>query len=127
MGDFDTYLMNVSLELFPPLNDILGTQLVENNIFNHNDQNKTRKQYEFISMQSDFVIKDKRIRKRKHGPDTMCSNCLTQETPEWRHHPLTKEILCNACGLRIRKKIRQQKNEFTKESNECFSISCEYA
>uniref|UniRef100_A0A0A9B6E2 GATA-type domain-containing protein n=1 Tax=Arundo donax TaxID=35708 RepID=A0A0A9B6E2_ARUDO len=31
-----------------------------------------------------------------------CSNCLSYETPRWRHGPLGLAMLCNACGLRLK-------------------------
>ena len=117
MGDFNQSLLDISLELFPPLNDILGDQLPQN-IIGKSDQKK----------EINNIPVKKKTRKRKHGPDTICSNCSTQETPEWRHHPLSREIVCNACGLRIRKQIKmQKKNEFLNISNESFTTNYEYA
>lgn len=107
MGDFNQSLLDISLELFPPLNDILGDQLTQN-IIGKSDHDQ-QKEISNFEDKYDVLVKKQRTRKRKHGPDTICSNCSTQETPEWRHHPLTREIVCNACGLRIRKQIKMQK------------------
>ncbi|KAJ3088781.1 hypothetical protein HK102_007927 [Quaeritorhiza haematococci] len=29
----------------------------------------------------------------------MCANCCTQQTPSWRRCAVTRQLLCNACGL----------------------------
>ncbi|KAI8573656.1 hypothetical protein RHMOL_Rhmol01G0294100 [Rhododendron molle] len=31
---------------------------------------------------------------------TKCSHCETRNTPQWRHGPMGKNTLCNACGVR---------------------------
>ncbi|KAJ2851808.1 Sodium- and chloride-dependent GABA transporter 1 [Coemansia brasiliensis] len=36
------------------------------------------------------------------GSYKCCANCLTAETPSWRRHPETQQLLCNACGLYLR-------------------------
>ncbi|KAJ2665584.1 hypothetical protein IWW48_000035 [Coemansia sp. RSA 1200] len=36
------------------------------------------------------------------GTSKRCANCSTAETPSWRRHPDTQELLCNACGLYLR-------------------------
>ncbi|KAJ1875744.1 Sodium- and chloride-dependent GABA transporter 1 [Coemansia sp. RSA 990] len=36
------------------------------------------------------------------GSYKCCANCLTAETPSWRRHPDTQQLLCNACGLYLR-------------------------
>ncbi|KAJ2551053.1 Sodium- and chloride-dependent GABA transporter 1 [Coemansia sp. RSA 1933] len=36
------------------------------------------------------------------GTCKRCANCCTAETPSWRRHPETQELLCNACGLYLR-------------------------
>ncbi|KAJ1666776.1 GATA zinc finger protein 3 [Coemansia sp. RSA 1646] len=36
------------------------------------------------------------------GTCKRCANCYTAETPSWRRHPDTQELLCNACGLYLR-------------------------
>ncbi|KAJ2357504.1 Sodium- and chloride-dependent GABA transporter 1 [Coemansia erecta] len=36
------------------------------------------------------------------GSYKCCANCMTAETPSWRRHPDTQELLCNACGLYLR-------------------------
>ncbi|KAJ2462900.1 hypothetical protein GGI02_005354, partial [Coemansia sp. RSA 2322] len=36
------------------------------------------------------------------GTYKRCSNCATAETPSWRRHPDTQDLLCNACGLYLR-------------------------
>ncbi|KAJ1992364.1 hypothetical protein GGI25_002891 [Coemansia spiralis] len=36
------------------------------------------------------------------GTYKRCANCMTAETPSWRRHPESQELLCNACGLYLR-------------------------
>ncbi|KAJ2454342.1 Sodium- and chloride-dependent GABA transporter 1 [Coemansia sp. RSA 2336] len=36
------------------------------------------------------------------GSYKCCANCLIAETPSWRRHPDTQQLLCNACGLYLR-------------------------
>ncbi|KAJ2151741.1 Sodium- and chloride-dependent GABA transporter 1 [Coemansia sp. RSA 637] len=36
------------------------------------------------------------------GSYKCCANCMTAETPSWRRHPETQQLLCNACGLYLR-------------------------
>lgn len=36
------------------------------------------------------------------GSFKQCTNCKIAETPSWRRHPQTQELLCNACGLYLR-------------------------
>jgi hypothetical protein len=45
-----------------------------------------------------------------------CEHCGTDSTPEWRTGPLGKGTLCNACGLRYRSKLREQKKHDTSGS-----------
>ncbi|KAL6047126.1 Acidic leucine-rich nuclear phosphoprotein 32 protein (ANP32/acidic nuclear phosphoprotein) [Balamuthia mandrillaris] len=37
-----------------------------------------------------------------------CAACATKNTPEWRTGPNGKGTLCNACGLRYRKKMKKR-------------------
>ena len=32
-----------------------------------------------------------------------CTYCGATSTPQWRHHPETNAMLCNACGVRYKK------------------------
>ncbi|XP_062203646.1 GATA transcription factor 7-like [Phragmites australis] len=43
-----------------------------------------------------------------------CSNCLSNQTPRWRHGPSGLTMLCNACGLRLK-----PENRFTTVSKQC--------
>ncbi|KAJ1644920.1 hypothetical protein LPJ64_003437 [Coemansia asiatica] len=36
------------------------------------------------------------------GTIKRCSNCKQTDTPSWRRHPETQDLLCNACGLYLR-------------------------
>ncbi|KAJ1877812.1 hypothetical protein LPJ57_003751 [Coemansia sp. RSA 486] len=36
------------------------------------------------------------------GSIKRCSNCKQTDTPSWRRHPETQDLLCNACGLYLR-------------------------
>lgn len=48
-----------------------------------------------------------RRRSRKHGDDPGgCSNCHTMVSPEWRRGPSGERNLCNRCGLRWAKTLR---------------------
>jgi hypothetical protein len=40
---------------------------------------------------------------RKQGKATICLNCGSCETPQWRCGPLGPRTLCNACGVRYKK------------------------
>jgi len=50
----------------------------------------------------------KRNHAAKRAHNLYCHFCNTRETPEWRKGPAGKHTLCNACGLRYAKKLRQQ-------------------
>ncbi|XP_042516854.1 GATA transcription factor 16-like [Macadamia integrifolia] len=39
-------------------------------------------------------------------PKKSCSDCMTTKTPLWRGGPAGPKSLCNACGIRYRKKRR---------------------
>ncbi|KAL4325228.1 hypothetical protein GQ457_11G010660 [Hibiscus cannabinus] len=58
-------------------------------------------------------IMDLRAKKSSSEEDTMskndmkfCSDCRTTKTPLWRGGPAGPKSLCNACGIRYRKKRR---------------------
>ncbi|KAJ2707155.1 hypothetical protein FB645_000981 [Coemansia sp. IMI 203386] len=36
------------------------------------------------------------------GSIKRCTNCKQTDTPSWRRHPETQDLLCNACGLYLR-------------------------
>lgn len=38
-----------------------------------------------------------------------CHQCNTTRSPEWRSGPLGSKTLCNACGIRYSKTLRQEK------------------
>ncbi|KAL6623372.1 hypothetical protein ACP70R_018493 [Stipagrostis hirtigluma subsp. patula] len=48
---------------------------------------------------SGLQLKQERLVKR-------CSNCLSNQTPRWRHGPSGLAMLCNACGLRLKPENR---------------------
>ncbi|TPX61208.1 hypothetical protein PhCBS80983_g01292 [Powellomyces hirtus] len=67
-------------------------------------------------------MENKRIReelggmaKKKTKPSTdsslECSQCQTHISPEWRKGPDNQRTLCNACGLRYAKTLRQQQQQ----------------
>eukprot|EP01088_Endostelium_zonatum_P018416 TRINITY_DN5905_c0_g1_i1.p1 TRINITY_DN5905_c0_g1~~TRINITY_DN5905_c0_g1_i1.p1 ORF type:complete len:277 (+),score=55.34 TRINITY_DN5905_c0_g1_i1:184-1014(+) len=55
---------------------------------------------------------DLKKRKRAKGAEKktnyVCRACGVKETPEWRKGPLGKKTLCNACGLRWAKALKNQ-------------------
>jgi hypothetical protein len=57
-----------------------------------------------------FIIKNagpkKTIKKKKEKGFRRCSLCLTETTPEWRRDLEGLVTLCNACGLKVKKKAR---------------------
>ncbi|KAJ7722118.1 hypothetical protein B0H14DRAFT_3520428 [Mycena olivaceomarginata] len=40
--------------------------------------------------------------------DKMCSHCNTTNTPMWRREPLTRRLLCNACGVYLQQRNRMR-------------------
>lgn len=53
------------------------------------------------------IIKKKKARA---GPERICAQCGTKNTPEWRSGPSGLRNLCNACGLRYRKNLKVHSN-----------------
>ncbi|KAH9817672.1 hypothetical protein DFH28DRAFT_962652 [Melampsora americana] len=53
------------------------------------------------------IIKKKKTRA---GPERICVQCGTKNTPEWRSGPTGQRNLCNACGLRYRKNLKNHSN-----------------
>eukprot|EP00889_Picochlorum_renovo_P008323 jgi/Picre1/35353/NNA_002815.t1 len=45
----------------------------------------------------------KKTQKVRKGKATVCLNCGSTETPQWRCGPLGPRTLCNACGVRYKK------------------------
>ncbi|XP_059311211.1 GATA transcription factor 16-like [Lycium ferocissimum] len=59
------------------------------------------------------------------GNPKCCSDCKTTKTPLWRSGPCGPKSLCNACGIKYRKKKRtpskgpeKKKEKLTSNSNE---------
>jgi len=55
------------------------------------------------------LLAAKKKRKRRKGAGQQqkdCANCHTMTTPEWRRGPSGKRDLCNSCGLRWAKQVR---------------------
>eukprot|EP00834_Sanchytrium_tribonematis_P005092 NODE_287_length_10726_cov_0.240614.p3 type:complete len:219 gc:universal NODE_287_length_10726_cov_0.240614:9285-8629(-) len=53
-------------------------------------------------------------KKHKLDPeDKICTECGTNESPEWRKGPSGAKTLCNACGLRYAKRKKQEKSQNT--------------
>jgi hypothetical protein len=46
----------------------------------------------------------------KQNPHLRCTFCGTRDTPEWRKGPEGNNTLCNACGIRWGKEMRQKKS-----------------
>lgn len=56
-----------------------------------------------------ILISNKKKRKRRRVAGYMqrdCANCHTRVTPEWRRGPSGHRDLCNSCGLRYAKQIK---------------------
>lgn len=57
------------------------------------------------------LLSNKKKRKRRKGVGNVvrdCANCHTRNTPEWRRGPSGQRDLCNSCGLRWAKQVRNQ-------------------
>ncbi|KAI8363874.1 hypothetical protein EDC96DRAFT_444698 [Choanephora cucurbitarum] len=55
----------------------------------------------------DFTAKRKQKKKYKKSDSCICTDCGTDSSPEWRRGPFGPKTLCNACGLRWKKKHRK--------------------
>lgn len=70
----------------------------------------TTKSYDNLA----FIFVDEsqmKTKKRGRKPITskrICDMCYVTETPEWRKGPDGKTILCNACGLRSKKRRNER-------------------
>lgn len=56
------------------------------------------------------LLAAKKKRKRRKGAGQLqkdCANCHTRTTPEWRRGPSGNRDLCNSCGLRWAKQVRE--------------------
>ncbi|KAG2218987.1 hypothetical protein INT45_007649 [Circinella minor] len=80
---------------------------VNKDISNNNNDNNTK------SCDDSFACTTTKHRKtrrssEKHKEKKKCSNCGSTKTPTWRRGPITKALLCNACGLyeKVSKKRR---------------------
>ncbi|KAJ1721740.1 hypothetical protein LPJ53_003776 [Coemansia erecta] len=51
------------------------------------------------------------------GSIKSCSNCKATETPSWRRHPESQDLLCNACGLYLRLHRKSRPIAFDDEGN----------
>ncbi|KXS16291.1 hypothetical protein M427DRAFT_69263 [Gonapodya prolifera JEL478] len=47
-------------------------------------------------------------RRRDHDTGRRCEACGTDESPEWRNGEGGRKTLCNACGLRYARKLKQE-------------------
>eukprot|EP00835_Amoeboradix_gromovi_P002651 NODE_154_length_16838_cov_0.293327.p8 type:complete len:220 gc:universal NODE_154_length_16838_cov_0.293327:16323-15664(-) len=96
------YVLNISRE-YPSKISTMMDSLIELKL--ENEQLKQRYGDKLEKM--DGGNKNKRI-----DDDKVCTECGTNESPEWRKGPTGAKTLCNACGLRYakRKKIEQQTN-----------------
>jgi len=52
--------------------------------------------------------KRKRPEPKKDKLPRSCSNCGTTSTPEWRKGPEGPRTLCNACGLKLNKRVKNK-------------------
>ncbi|KAJ2374694.1 hypothetical protein GGI05_007251, partial [Coemansia sp. RSA 2603] len=51
------------------------------------------------------------------GSVKSCSNCKSTDTPSWRRHPESQDLLCNACGLYLRLHRKPRPIAFDEEGN----------
>lgn len=51
-------------------------------------------------------------KRKRDNSNKFCLECNTNETPEWRRGPLGLATLCNACGLRYAKKLKQKNKPY---------------
>ena len=61
-----------------------------------------------------MLLTNKKKRKRRKGVGNVardCANCHTRNTPEWRRGPSGQRDLCNSCGLRWAKQVRDRPTE----------------
>ncbi|KAK9701976.1 white collar 2 type of transcription factor [Basidiobolus ranarum] len=63
-------------------------------------------------------LKRKKKTKIDDNQEYMCSECGTLESPEWRKGPLGPKTLCNACGLRWAKRVKQEQLPLKPKLNE---------
>ena len=56
-----------------------------------------------VDVDDDDVSRDSRRIAGKKSKRTVCINCGSHQTPQWRCGPLGPRTLCNACGVRYKK------------------------
>ncbi|KAJ5772080.1 White collar 1 protein [Penicillium odoratum] len=69
------------------------------------------KQNRMLSDELQRLVTRRKKRKRKQtaiSVEKSCSMCNTKNTPEWRRGPSGNRDLCNSCGLRWAKQMRNQ-------------------
>jgi hypothetical protein len=67
------------------------------------------KRNRYLAEEVQTLLAAKKKRKRRKGAGQMqkdCANCHTRTTPEWRRGPSGNRDLCNSCGLRWAKQVR---------------------
>lgn len=67
------------------------------------------KRNRYLAEEVQSLLAAKKKRKRRKGAGQMqkdCANCHTRTTPEWRRGPSGNRDLCNSCGLRWAKQVR---------------------
>lgn len=69
------------------------------------------KQNRTLSEELQRLLSQRKKRKRKQSAisvEKSCAMCHTKNTPEWRRGPSGNRDLCNSCGLRWAKQVRNQ-------------------
>ena len=93
------YILNVSRE-YPSKVSTMMDSLIELKFENEQLKQKYGEKLERVDLES---------RKHKRGEeDKVCTECGTNESPEWRKGPTGAKTLCNACGLRFAKRRKAE-------------------
>ncbi|KAL4945318.1 hypothetical protein BDV06DRAFT_39869 [Aspergillus oleicola] len=91
-----------ALHLFEELNPTRGSSW-------HFELRELEKQNRGLAEEAQRLLARRKKRKRKQSAavvEKSCAMCQTRTTPEWRRGPSGNRDLCNSCGLRWAKQVR---------------------